>query len=111
MYGRGAADECRSRRQSREDRYPQCAMSPAHVSLLGRRTGAFHACPRPVNAPAWHPASVQPLDPEELEAAGAPAGAEIAAATMPGPVHLTVADLGRSLAYYEHAIGLSVRHR
>jgi catechol 2,3-dioxygenase len=47
-----------------------------------------------------------PRDPEELEATGAPANAEISAATRPGPVHLTVADLERSLAYYRSAIGL-----
>ena len=45
-------------------------------------------------------------DPEELEATGAPAEAEIAAATRMGPVHLTVADLGRSLEYYETQVGL-----
>ncbi|HXF98506.1 MAG TPA: VOC family protein [Gaiellaceae bacterium] len=47
-----------------------------------------------------------PRDPEELQAAGAPAAAEISPRTTVGPVHLTVADLGRSLAYYEQAIGL-----
>ena len=45
-------------------------------------------------------------DPEELEAAGGPAEAEIAAATSVGAVHLTVADLERSLAFYGHAFGL-----
>ena len=38
-----------------------------------------------------------PRDPEELEAAGAPASAEIAAATSMGAVHLTVADLERAV--------------
>lgn len=38
-------------------------------------------------------------------------GAQIAAATSLGPVHLTVSDLGRSISYYERAIGLSVRER
>jgi len=46
------------------------------------------------------------LDPEELEAAGAPARAEIAAATTLGPAHLTVAELDRSVAYYESQVGL-----
>jgi catechol 2,3-dioxygenase len=45
-------------------------------------------------------------DPEELEARGAPASATIAASTSLGPVHLTVADLARSIAYYERAVGL-----
>jgi catechol 2,3-dioxygenase len=36
---------------------------------------------------------------------------EIAAATTMGPVHLTVGDLGRSLDYYERAIGLRVLDR
>jgi catechol 2,3-dioxygenase len=52
-----------------------------------------------------------PADPEELEARGAPASAEIAAATKPGAVHLTVADLDRSLAYYRSAIGLEPLER
>src|SRR5439155_25328786 len=45
-------------------------------------------------------------DPEEAAAAGAPAVAEIPAATRMGPVHLTVADLDRSIGYYEWALGL-----
>jgi catechol 2,3-dioxygenase len=49
-----------------------------------------------------------PRDPEELEAAAAPAPAEITAATTMGAVHLTVADLERSRDYYERAIGLAV---
>jgi catechol 2,3-dioxygenase len=52
-----------------------------------------------------------PRDPEEVTAAGAPAHAEIAAATRMGAVHLTVSDLERSLAYYEGTVGLSVRER
>ena len=52
-----------------------------------------------------------PRDPEEVTAAGAPAHAEIAAATRMGAVHLTVSDLERSLAYYEGAVGLNVRER
>ena len=50
-------------------------------------------------------------DPEELEAAGAPAHAEIAASTSLGSVHLTVADLDRSIAYYEREIGLDPLER
>jgi catechol 2,3-dioxygenase len=49
-----------------------------------------------------------PRDPEELEAAAAPATAEIAPETSVGPVHLTVSDLARSIAYYEEAVGLRV---
>jgi catechol 2,3-dioxygenase len=47
-----------------------------------------------------------PRDPEELEATAAEVAAEIPAATTLGPVHLTVSDLDRSLAWYEHALGL-----
>jgi len=48
-------------------------------------------------------------DPEELSAQGAPVeDATIADATHPGAVHLTVADLGRSIPYYEEQIGLRV---
>jgi catechol 2,3-dioxygenase len=54
---------------------------------------------------------VTPRDPEELEATGAPASAELPASTTVGPVHLTVADLERSLEYYGRAIGLEVLHR
>jgi catechol 2,3-dioxygenase len=50
--------------------------------------------------------SIGPPDPEELEAAGLALAAEIAPDTTLGAVHLTVADLGRSVAYYEEAIGL-----
>jgi catechol 2,3-dioxygenase len=52
-----------------------------------------------------------PRDPEEVTAAGAPAVAAIPAATRVGAVHLSVADLGRSIDYYETAIGLRVRER
>jgi catechol 2,3-dioxygenase len=52
-----------------------------------------------------------PLDPEELEARGAPAHGDIAPATSMGAVHLTVADLDRSVAYYSDAIGLAVLER
>ena len=47
-----------------------------------------------------------PRDPEGIEAFAAPGEAEIAAATTLGAVHLTVADLARSVAYYEHEVGL-----
>jgi catechol 2,3-dioxygenase len=52
-----------------------------------------------------------PRDPEEVTAAGAPAVAAIPAATHVGPVHLSAADLGRSIDYYESAIGLRVHRR
>ena len=55
--------------------------------------------------------SVPPPDPEEVTAAGAPAHAEIAAATRVGAVQLTVSDLAGSIDYYERAIGLSVHER
>jgi len=50
-------------------------------------------------------------DPEELEAAGAPARAELPASTTVGAVHLTVASLERSLDYYQTSVGLSVLAR
>ncbi len=51
-------------------------------------------------------------DPEELTAArrGAPETLLPEATTM-GPVHVTVSDLARSLAYYRDAIGLAVLER
>lgn len=52
-----------------------------------------------------------PRDPEELEATGAPATAELPASTVVGAVHLTVADLDRSVDYYAHAIGLEILDR
>jgi catechol 2,3-dioxygenase len=54
---------------------------------------------------------IDPMDPEELTAAGAPVRAELPADTRMGAVHLTVADLERSLAYYEQQIGLRVHAR
>ena len=48
-----------------------------------------------------------PPDPEELEAAGTPP-AQISPLAHPGPVHLTVSELGRSLDYYRTAIGLEL---
>ena len=50
-------------------------------------------------------------DPEEATATGAPAVAEIPAATRMGAVHLMVADLDRSIAYYEWALGLRAGER
>jgi catechol 2,3-dioxygenase len=41
----------------------------------------------------------------------APTTESIPATTTMGPVHLTVADLERSLAYYRDAVGLDVRER
>jgi catechol 2,3-dioxygenase len=51
------------------------------------------------------------LDPKESDAAGTAAVAEIPADTRLGAVHLTVADLDRSVDYYEREIGLAVRER
>jgi catechol 2,3-dioxygenase len=52
-----------------------------------------------------------PRDPEELEAAGAPAHGQLPAATRVGAVALTVAQLERSLDYYRSAIGLELLRR
>jgi catechol 2,3-dioxygenase len=52
-----------------------------------------------------------PRDPEEVTAANAPAGADIPADTRMGAVHLTVADLERSIAFYESALGLRAHDR
>src|SRR3954469_23366174 len=52
-----------------------------------------------------------PRDPEEVTAPGPPAVAAIPAATRVGAVHLSVADLGRSIDYYESSIGLRVHER
>jgi catechol 2,3-dioxygenase len=52
-----------------------------------------------------------PPDPEEVTAAAAPAVADIPPQTRPGAVHLTVADLDRSIGYYESAVGLRVHDR
>ncbi len=52
-----------------------------------------------------------PRDPEELEAATAPASGEISALTTMGAVHLTVSELERSVAYYRQTIGLDVLDR
>lgn len=50
-------------------------------------------------------------DPEELEAEGAPATAEISAQTTLGAVHLAASDLSRSIPFYEDAVGLQVLER
>ena len=52
-----------------------------------------------------------PPDPEEVEASASHLDGEIDAATKPGPVHLTIADLDRSIDFYESAIGLVTRER
>jgi catechol 2,3-dioxygenase len=52
-----------------------------------------------------------PRDPEEVTAGGAPAVAAIPAATRVGTVHLSVADLERSIGYYEYTLGLRVQAR
>jgi catechol 2,3-dioxygenase len=54
------------------------------------------------------PGPLEINDPEELEARGAPASGTIAASTSLGSVHLTVADLARSIAYYERVVGLTL---
>jgi catechol 2,3-dioxygenase len=51
---------------------------------------------------------IGPRDPEELDAAGAITAPRVAAGTTVGPVELTVAELDRSLRYYETAVGLEV---
>jgi catechol 2,3-dioxygenase len=50
-------------------------------------------------------------DPEELEALSAPTSAEISAQAAMGAVHLSVAELDRSLAYYEAEVGLQTLRR
>jgi catechol 2,3-dioxygenase len=54
---------------------------------------------------------IEAMDPEELTAVGAPVQADLPPDTRMGAVHLTVADLDRSLAYYESQIGLRVHAR
>jgi len=51
------------------------------------------------------------LDPDEPTPSGAAAVAEVPADTRLGAAHLTVADLDRSVDYYEREIGLAVRER
>lgn len=55
--------------------------------------------------------STAPRDPEQAEAGGAPAVSELPVATRMGAVHLTVADLGRSIDYYERVVGLRMLER
>ena len=52
-----------------------------------------------------------PRDPEELEALAGSASAEISAQTTMGELHLTVAELGRSVSYYGQAVGLELLDR
>ena len=52
-----------------------------------------------------------PRDPAELEARRAPASGLLPAGTRVGAVHLTVADLERSVDYYRRAVGLEVLRR
>lgn len=52
-----------------------------------------------------------PRDPEEMEAQARLIHGEIASATTLGKVHLTVADLERSIDYYQAAIGLDIVER
>src|SRR5688500_5102426 len=49
-----------------------------------------------------------PRDPEEVTASGAPTVARVPESTRMGPVHLSVSDLGRSVDYYRHAVGLTL---
>jgi catechol 2,3-dioxygenase len=49
---------------------------------------------------------IGPRDPEELEIANDSSPAEISPQLTLGAVHLTVADLERSVAYYREAVGL-----
>ncbi|HET8756012.1 MAG TPA: VOC family protein [Solirubrobacteraceae bacterium] len=55
--------------------------------------------------------SEPPRDPEQLGASAEAVRAEIAADAAVGAVHLVVADLARSLAYYAEAVGLAVIER
>jgi catechol 2,3-dioxygenase len=52
-----------------------------------------------------------PRDPEQLEAAGAPATGDLSPLTTVGAVHLTVADLDRSVEYYTRSVGLRLLDR
>ena len=47
-----------------------------------------------------------PRDPEELEAGPAPRHSGLLSGLRLGAIHLTVADLGRSISFYEDQIGL-----
>ena len=50
-------------------------------------------------------------DPEELGTTAEPQHAEISPRTTVGAVHLTVAEMERSLAYYDEAVGLELLDR
>jgi catechol 2,3-dioxygenase len=52
-----------------------------------------------------------PRDPEQVEALGTQAAAQLPASTRMGVVCLTVADLASSIEYYERAIGLRIHER
>ena len=52
--------------------------------------------------------STSPRDPEEVTAAAAPARAEIAAGTTMGHVHLCVADIPRTVAFYRDLLGFAL---
>jgi catechol 2,3-dioxygenase len=52
-----------------------------------------------------------PRDPEELGTAATPVGGEISPLATMGAVHLTVADLERSLTYYGETVGLKILSR
>jgi catechol 2,3-dioxygenase len=52
-----------------------------------------------------------PRDPEELEASAAPRRSGLSSGMTLGAVDLTVSDLGQSVAFYEHQIGLAVREQ
>jgi catechol 2,3-dioxygenase len=54
---------------------------------------------------------LSPRDPEELGTAATPVGARISPLATVGAVHLTVSDLGRSLAYYREVVGLELLDR
>jgi catechol 2,3-dioxygenase len=47
-----------------------------------------------------------PRDPEELDATAKGADVDLSPLTRMGPVHLTVADMERSLAFYRESVGL-----
>src|SRR4051794_30965671 len=55
--------------------------------------------------------AMPPRDPEELGVAAEPVRGEVSPRTAVGAVHLVVADLERSLAYYGEAVGLTVIER
>src|SRR5690349_21283612 len=60
---------------------------------------------------ADHRPDTGPRDPEQLEASGAATAPQIPAGTRMGAVHLTVADVERSIGFYRQSIGLEVLER